>query len=403
MPSVCFYFQVHQPFRLKEYSFFEIGKNHFYESDKLNREVLNKVADKSYLPANEMMLNLIKKHNERFKIAFSISGCAIEQFELYRPDVLQSFVELANTGCVEFLSETYYHSLSFLYSKEEFLRQVEKHREKIKQYFNQEPKVFRNTELIYSNDLAHFLEELGYEAVLCEGVERILNKRTPNHLYSANECEKIKALLRNYKLSDDIAFRFSDRNWKEWPLTAKTFAKWLHKLSGDDEIINLFMDYETFGEHQWENSGIFDFMNELPTEVLKNKSFNFLTPSEIVKKYKAKEIIDSPEFISWADTERDLSAWLGNPMQNETGPKIYSMEKKVKATNDKDLINGWSKLTTSDHLYYMSTKYWNDGDVHKYFSPYQSPYDAYIYYMNAVSDFIITLDELKKTKTEDID
>jgi len=393
MPSVCFYFQVHQPFRLKRYSFFDIGKDHFYEDDEKNRHILDKVSEKCYLKTNRKIIDLINRHKGKFKVSYSISGTAIEQFELYRPDVLESFKDLAKTGCVEFLSETYYHSLSFLYSKEEFKRQVEMHREKIKEHFGQSPKVFRNTELIYSNEVASFIEKMGYKAILCEGVDRLLGKRTPNYLYQAATTLKIKSFLKNYSLSDDIAFRFSDRNWSEWPLHADTFAKWVHKIAGDGEVLNLFMDYETFGEHQWEETGIFDFLDHLPKEILKHPDFDFKTISEAADSLRVRDIYDAPDFISWADAERDLSAWLSNPMELESARRLYALEDKVIAIGNKDLIDVWGKLQTSDHFYYMCTKFWADGDVHKYFSPYDSPYDAYIYYMNVLADFESTIEE----------
>ncbi|MCC6385098.1 MAG: glycoside hydrolase family 57 protein [Bacteroidia bacterium] len=387
MPSVCFYFQVHQPYRLRRYSFFDLGKDHFYEDGEKNRAILNKVSDKCYLPANALMLELIKKYKRKFNISYSISGVALEQFEVYRPDVLKSFIELAKTGCVEFLSETYYHSLSFIFSKKEFQRQVQMHRLAIEKHFNQTPLIFRNTELIYNNSIASVAEKMGFKGILCEGVDRILGNRSPNFVYRAKGCKKIKVLPKNYRLSDDIAFRFSDRNWNEWPLHADTYASWIHKIAGNGQIINLFMDYETFGEHQWESTGIFDFMKYLPGEILKHQDFNFITPSEAIKKYKAQETFDSPAYTSWADAERDLSAWLSNNMEKEAIRRLYSLEKSVLATKDEDLIHTWGKLQTSDHFYYMCTKFWSDGDVHKYFSPYDSPYDAYIYYMNALSDF----------------
>jgi alpha-amylase len=396
MPSVCFYFQVHQPFRVKRYSFFDIGKDHFYEDDEKNRWVLNKVSDKCYIKTNNKMLELIKRHKGKFRISYSLSGTVIEQFEIYRPAVLKSFIELANTGCVEFLSETYYHSLSFLNSKKEFVRQIEKHDQQIKKHFGQTPKVFRNTELIYNNELAAFIEKMGYKGILCEGVDRLLGTRTPNFIYKPKGTKKIKALLKNYRLSDDIAFRFSDQGWTEWPLQADKFASWVHKVAGNGEVINLFMDYETFGEHQWENTGIFDFLDHLPEEILKHKDFDFKTPSEIIDAYPARDEYDCPDFTSWADAERDLSAWLSNNMEKEAMKRIYDLEKKVMDTGNKDLIDTWGKLQTSDHFYYMCTKFWSDGDVHKYFSPYDSPYEAYIFYMNVFSDFESTVSKLSK-------
>lgn len=394
MTSICFYFQVHQPFRIKNYSFFDIGSDNSYEDDIKNEEILHKVADKCYLKTNQKMLELIRRHEGKFKISYSISGTAMEQFEKYRPDVLQSFIDLANTGCVEFLAETYSHSLSFVYSKNEFVRQVKKHGKMIKKYFNQEPKIFRNTELIYNNELAVFMEGMGYKGVVCEGVDRLLNGRSPNFLYKPQGADKTKLLLKNHLLSDDIAFRFSDKGWKEFPLTADKFSTWVHSIAGQGETINLFMDYETFGEHQWESTGIFNFLDHLPEQILKHQDFDFKTPSEVIATYPTRDTYDAHDFISWADTERDLSAWLSNSMQHEALKQIYSLENKVKACGNNEILKIWERLQTSDHFYYMCTKFWNDGDVHKYFSPFESPYDAYMYYMNVFSDLECKLTDI---------
>lgn len=395
MPSICFYFQVHQPFRLKPYSFFNIGYDHFYEDEKANCEIMNKVADKCYIPTNRKMLELIRRHNGKFRISYSISGTAIEQFEKYRPDVLKSFQDLAETGCVEFIAETYYHSLSVLFSKSEFKRQVKKHEEKIIQYFKQKPRVFRNTELIYNNEIATTAEALGYDAILCEGVDRKLGFRSPNFVYTPAGCRTIKSLLKNYKLSDDIAFRFSDRNWAEFPLTTEKFAHWAHQVAGCGEVINLFMDYETFGEHQWESTGIFSFLDHLPAAIFSHPDFDFKTPSEVIATYPSRDIYDVHELISWADMERDLSAWRSNTMQTEAMDRIYSLEKRIKRTGNNEFLDTWAKLQTSDHFYYMCTKFWSDGDVHKYFSPYESPYEAYMNYMNVFCDLEHSLDRME--------
>lgn len=387
MPSICFYFQVHQPFRLKEYDCFKIGQDHLYEDERKNIDLLNRISQKCYLPTNQIMLELIEKHQGNFKIAYSLSGTVIEQFEKYRPDVLRSFRELADTGCVEFLSETYYHSLSYLYSKDEFVRQVQKHKQKVGEHFNQVPSVFRNTELIYNNEIANFVASLGYKGIICEGLDHVLKHRTPNFTHHPPANKEINCLLKNYKLSDDIAFRFSNKEWKEWPLTAPKFANWVHQTAGNGDTVNLFMDYETFGEHQWPETGIFDFIKHLPKEIYRHSDFNFKTPSEVIQAYSSKGEYDVHHLTSWADVERDLSAWLGNSLQHDAIERVFRLEKLVKQTNDQALIDTWAKLTTSDHFYYMCTKYWNDGDVHKYFSHYNTPYDAYINYMNVLTDF----------------
>jgi len=397
MPSLCFYFQVHQPFRLKHYDCFKIGYDHAYEDEENNKAILNRVSEKCYLPTNKVIFELIRKHRGKFKVSYSISGTALEQFEKYRPDVLKSFQQLAHTGCVEFLSETYNHSLSFLYSKEEFIRQVGKHKQKIEELFHQTPKVFRNTELIYNNELTRFVDSMGYEGILCEGLDHILGYRSPNFLYHPPHNEHLKCLLKNYKLSDDIAFRFSDKAWSEWPLTAPKFAHWVHNIAGNGDVVNLFMDYETFGEHQWPETGIFNFLKQLPKEILLHPDFNFKTPSEVINSYPARGEYDVHNFSSWADLERDLSAWLGNSLQHDAMERIYSFEKSVKETGDEKLIDDWAKLLTSDHFYYMCTKYWQDGDVHKYFSHYNTPYDGYINFMNVVTDLEYVL-ESKQTK-----
>ncbi len=391
MTSICFYFQVHQPYRLKEYSFFDIGYTHNVFDDKKNKEVLDKVSEKCYLPANEIFYQLIKRHKGKFKISFSISGVALEQFEKWRPDVLESYKRLVNTGCVEILSETYYHSLSFLYSKEEFKKQVEKHRLKVKALFNVEPKVFRNTELIYNNDIANYISEMGYKGIIAEGVEWLLGYKSPNFIHHPPENPSFPVLLKNFKLSDDIAFRFSDKNWKEWPLQAETFSSWLHSAAGCGDTINLFMDYETFGEHQWAETGIFDFLYNLPDFVFKHPDFDFKTPSEVIDSYPITGEYNVSEISSWADTERDLSAWRSNAIQHEALRRIYDLEQAVYESNSTILKNMWQKMTTSDHFYYMCTKYWADGDVHKYFSPYETPLEAYNYFNNACAHLELIL------------
>jgi alpha-amylase len=392
MVSVCFYFQVHQPYRLREdYSFFEIGQNHFYEDEKNNREICNKVANKCYLPMNALLLDLVRKHQGKFKCSFSISGVALEQFERYNPAVIESFKRLAETGCVEFINETYYHSLAFLFSKEEFKQQVQLHKNKIKSLFGYTTKTFRNTELIYNNEVAKTIETMGFKTILAEGADHVLGWRSPNFLYQPQRCYKLNLLLKNYKLSDDIAFRFSNRGWDCWPLSADTYAQWLHSIGGNGEIVNLFMDYETFGEHQWEDTGIFEFMRVLPEKVLAHKDFNFITPGEASQHYTPMAKVDCPYFTSWADLERDLTAWLGNPLQNSAIEMAYALEPFVKKTKDENLIAIWRKLLTSDHFYYMCTKWFSDGDVHKYFNPYQSPYDAYVVYCNVMNDLVHTI------------
>ncbi|MFA5061223.1 MAG: glycoside hydrolase family 57 protein [Candidatus Pacearchaeota archaeon] len=391
MAGVCFYFQVHQPHRMKHYRIFDIGKKEDYFDEEKNKQILLKVAEKCYKPATRLIINLLNKHPE-FKCCFSFSGVVLEQLEKYSPETLELFKEAVKTGRVEILSETYYHSLSFLYSKEEFLEQIKLHKEKIKEIFGYLPKVFRNTELIYNNEIAKFIEEQGYKGIIAEGADHLLQWRSPNFIYKPTNTKKIKLLLKNYRLSDDIAFRFSSREWNEWPLTAEKFSQWVSSINGNGTNINLFMDYETFGEHQWEDTGIFSFFEKLPEEILKNRDNSFKTPSELVKEYEPVGEIDAPHFISWADIERNLTAWLGNPMQDSASKKLYDLREKVFASKRKDLIEKWRKLTTSDHFYYMCTKWFNDGDVHKYFSPYESPYDSFISFMNILEDLETRVD-----------
>ena len=385
MASVCFYFQVHQPFRLKHYTVFD--KSHDYFDEMKNSFICRKVANKCYLPANRLILDTIKRFDGQFKVAYSITGSMLEQLHKYCPEVMSTFDALAQTGCVEFLCETYYHSLSFLYSKDEFKSQVQKHKETVEELFGQRPRVFRNTELIYSNELAETIASMGeFDAIISEGADHILGHRSPNYIYSPPGCDRIKLLLKNYRLSDDIAFRFSNRSWSEWPLMAHKFAKWVNHVNGNGYVVNLFMDYETFGEHQWHDTGIFDFMRQLPEEILKYPDNNFMTPSEVVYAYDSVDTVDVPNVISWADTERDLSAWLGNAMQSNALHELYRMEKDIKNCNNEKILSDWGRLQTSDHFYYMCTKYFADGDVHKYFNPYDSPYDSYINFMNVLDN-----------------
>ncbi|MBP5295936.1 MAG: glycoside hydrolase family 57 protein [Bacteriovoracaceae bacterium] len=393
--SVCFYFQVHQPFRLrKDYNFFCIGRDHFYEDADTNRLIMRRIAQHCYLPTNAMLLNLIKQYPGKFKVAFSISGTALEQFELYAPEVLQSFKDLAATGQVEFLTETYYHSLAILKSKTEFTEQIRIHQQKIKQLFGQLPTTFRNTELVYNNFTAHTVEELGLKAILAEGTEQVLSWRSPNYVYRPYTCQNLKVLFKNYKLSDDIAFRFGNKAWNEWPLTADKYVSWLDAIyQCHGETINLFLDYETFGEHQKRESGIFDFMAQLPGKILASGKYIFQTPAEVAATHDAKDIVDVHNFISWADTNRDLSAWVGNPLQDAALDLAYSMEGMVLETQDPQLIHTWRKLLTSDHLYYICTKWSSDGDVHNYFNPFHSPHDAFMAYANVLSDFKQTVEQ----------
>ncbi len=401
MRAICFYFQVHQPMRLRSYRFFDIGEKQDYFDDHNNSYIMRKVAQKNYLPMNALLLDLINEYGTAFKVSFSISGTALDQFEAYAPDVLESFRRLAQTGQVEFLAETYAHSLSALKSKEEFTKQVNMQAQKIEQLFGQKPSTFRNTELIYSDEIGAMVADMGYKVMLTEGAKHVLGWRSPNYMYTNAINPKLKLLLKNFQLSDDIAFRFSQQSWGEWPLTTEKFVGWLSQIDPKEEVVNLFMDYETFGEHQWEETGIFDFMRALPARVFSHSDFGFATPKELGEKLQPVSAIHVPHPISWADEERDLTAWLGNELQDEAFDKLYALEEKVKHCNDPKIQQDWLYLQTSDHFYYMCTKFFSDGDVHKYFNPYGTPYEAFINYMNVLSDFIIRVEkETDFTDTE---
>ena len=390
MLTVCPYFHVHQPYRVKRYKVFDIGNDNQYfndsgESDLNNRKIIEKVADKSYRPMNAVLRQLLDNHPE-FRFALSFSGVALEQIEEHTPDVLESFQDLVSTGRVEILADTYHHSLAFFYSVPEFERQVVQHAKRMYDLFEYTPKVFRNTELSYRNDLAKWCEDNGYIGIMAEGWDPVLGWRSPNYVYNPVGCNRIKVLLKNYKLSDDVAFRFSNQGWESWPLSAETYASWIHAYHGDGNTVNLFMDYETFGEHQWEDTGIFNFMQVLPEMLLRHPETSFKTPTETIESYDSVGEIDVPNILTWADTDRDLTAWTGNDIQQDAIHAVYGIESDVMKTGDPELIETWRKMQTSDHFYYMCTKWSNDGDVHAYFSPYESPYDAYVAFMNALSD-----------------
>ena len=391
MKTVCFYFQVHQPWRLKTYRFFQMGNDHNYLDDFTNRAIMQKVARECYLPMNALLLNLINEHKGAVRCSFSITGSAVEQFKAYAPEVLESFKKLAETGCVEFLAETYSHSLSSLYSVEEFKSEVKLHSQMLKEEFGVKPTAFRNTELIYFDDIAKAVEGMGFKTMLAEGARHILGWKSPNFLYTDAADNKLRLLLRNYKLSDDIAFRFSNEGWPEWPLTADKFAQWVASETGD--VVNLFMDYETFGEHQKASTGIFDFMKTLPQALL-NAGVEFATVSEASKKLQPVAVLHCPYAMSWADEERDVTAWLGNDLQNEAFRKLYALAPKVKKAKNKDFEYVWHFMQNSDHFYYMATKWFSDGDVHSDFNPYDSAYEAFINYMNVLADFEIELNKL---------
>lgn len=411
MPAICLYFQIHQPFRLRKYTVFDSEPQYF--DNAMNARLVRRIAQRCYVPMNRLLLDLIRTHGGRFKVALSVTGTALEQFESYAPEVVQGLHALAQTRCVEFLGETSHHSLAALHSEAEFREQVEMHRQMIRKLFGQTPTVFRNTELIYSNRIAHLAGQLGFRGVVAEGWEPALNNRSAAFVYRAIQTgeratacdgtppdsrasgdsdaagarrarDTVYLLLRNHLLSDAIAFRFADPQSPDFPLTEDKFAHRVGTIGG--RLCNLFMDYETFGEHQDAATGILDFMHALPGKLLAQNTFAL--PGELVggDEVETAGELDVPVPISWADESRDLGAWMGNAMQVNALAELYQLEEKVKASGDARLLGEWRKLTTSDHFYYMSTKDKADGGVHTYFRPYESPYDAYINFMNVMDN-----------------
>jgi alpha-amylase len=399
MRSICFYFQVHQPFKLKTYRFFDIGHHKEYFDEYANGYYMQQMAEKCYLPTNKLILELIRKHGRKFRVSFNISGMALEQFEMYTPDVLQSFRELAATGNVEFLASSYGHGLASLKSQEEFKTQVKKHELKIIEIFGVKPTSLANTELIYNDDIANMAHAMGYNTVVTEGAKHILGWKSPNLLYCSSSNPKVKLLFRNFQLSDDIGFRFSEKNWSEWPLTADKFTGWINALGTKVEVMNLFMNYETFGQHQPASTGIFDFLKALPKVVFSKTDLTFNTPSEVASALQPAFTMHVPYPISWADEERDITPWLGNEMQNEAHTKLYALESMVNRCNDPEIYKDWYRLQSCNYFYYMSTKWFSDGIVKRYYNPYSSPYDAFINYMNILADFEIKV----RNKCQELD
>ncbi|HUH66167.1 MAG TPA: glycoside hydrolase family 57 protein [Syntrophales bacterium] len=386
MPSICLLFHVNKPRWLKHYTFFDINHDHVYEDRERNLENLVRSAEQCYLPANRIVLDLVKRYKGAFRVAFSITGVLLDQLEKHRKDVLDSFKRLADTGCVEFVGETYYHSLASLYSEREFKEQVALHKKRIKTLFGRTPKTLRNTELVYSSALAMQAEKMGFSVIVAEGADKILGWRSPNYAYRPPGCKNLKVLLRNHRLSDDIAFHFSDPTWSDQPLSADKYADWIHSMNGTGDVINLFMNYETFGEHQSNETGILDFLRLLPPEILKHGEFRFHTPLEIAGKYVASDELDVKENISWADAERDLDSRLGNALQKDAIGALFGMEADVRRRKDPRFLHAWRMLQASEHFFYMRTREAGPG-AHKYSNPYGSPYDAYINYMNIIDDF----------------
>jgi alpha-amylase len=400
MRAICLYLHIHQPIRYREYSIFDVSNKSDYFKDKYdgrqsNERIFRKVTEKSYRPMLALLEHNIKLH-PNFKFSLSITGTWLEQAEKWAPELIDQIVRMVKTGQVEIVGETYYHSLAFFYDRDEFEAQVNLHSEAIKRCFGTTPTTFRNTELAYNDDLAHWADEHGYKAILAEGWDKVLGWRSPNYVYRPAGTKNIKLLLKNYRLSDDIAFRFSNRGWKEWPLTVPKYQRWIDDDCLRGPLINLFMDFETFGEHQWEDTGIFAFMNEFIGSWLSEYDNKFVTTSEAAELTVPVDEISMPETVTWADTERDLSAWLSNAMQETAMKEIYALRENVLASKNDKLISEWRYMTTSDHPYSMCTKYWNDGDVHAYFSAYASPYESFMYYMNVLRDIEYRLNSTQK-------
>lgn len=403
MNSICLFFQVHQTFRLKTYRFFDIGHHKAYFDEYANGYYMQQLAEKSYLPANKLIAELIKKHGSKFKVSFNISGIALDLFEQYTPAVLDSFRDLAQTGNVEFLASTYGHSLASLKSKDEFSRQVKKYEQRIYDLLGVKTKAFANTELIYSDEIAKKVFDLGYNTIVLEGAKHVLGWKSPNLLYCSSMNPKVKLLLRNFQLSDDIGFRFSEKSWSEWPLTAEKFTGWIKAIESKAEVVNLFLNYETFGQRQSASTGIFEFMKALPKTIFNKTGFTFRTPSEVSELLQPAFTMQIPFPISWADEERDITPWLGNEMQNEAYNKLYNLELMINGIDDPELSAEWYRLQSCDYLYGMSTK-WISDSVRKHNPSYNgSPYDAFINYMNILSDFEIKVKKEYSLKQTEMD
>lgn len=387
--SICIYFQIHHPERLRKYQFFDIGKKHNYFDNYANRSELEDLAENCYLPANALLLDLIKKYEGKFKVAFSISGSAIDQLEMHTPEVIRSFQELAQTGQVEFLAETYSHSLASLSEDtDEFELQVKRHSAAIKELFGKKPVTFRNTSLIYSDKIGKRVADLGFKTMLTDGAKHVLGWKSPNFVYKNALDENLNLLLKNSKLSDDIAIRFSDRNWSEYPLTSEKYVDWVSHSLQDTEVLNLFMNYEVIGHYNRAESGIFDFLRYFIQQIAENPNYQFLLPKEVTKKHTAKDILPVPYLISWTDEERDITSWLGNELQKEAFTELFKIQPLVKKKKNAELNEDYSRLQASEHFYFMRTKLFSGADYHKYILPYESPYEAFINYMNVLSDFI---------------
>ena len=391
MKNISLTFKIHYPVRLKKYHFFDIGNDDYYYDDFENERIIRKAADECLLPANEVLLNLLKKHKGQFKVSFAISGTAIDLFGLYAPEVIESFQRLSATGCVEFLGETYVHSLASIKDNEEFKRQVEAHAGKIEELFGQRPRVFKNTELIYSDKIGEIVAGMGFKAVLTEGARHILKSKSPNHLYCNAINPDLKILLNNTSLSENIAFRFSNPDWTGWPTTANSYLSTLNKMTDDEKIVNILLDYEMVGKGQKNTAGIYNFMKSFPQTLYEMTEFGFMTPSEVVCYNQPIASLNVPETISAAPYERDLSPFLNNDLQEEALTKLYELKAKIDHSSDPNLLKDWQYLQTSDHFRYMFGKQLPNIDQHGASNPYDNFYEAFMNYMNVLNDFSIRI------------
>ncbi|APJ03986.1 glycoside hydrolase family 57 protein [Silvanigrella aquatica] len=400
MVALCLYFEVHQPFRISHYRIKDISKHKDYFNDISNQSIFEKVARKCYWPAGLLIASLLKRHPNDFKVTFSMSGTFLQQCELYDLKLLELYQDILSLPNAEIICETSHHSLASLFDEEEFYKQIEIQKSTLKKLFNREPKAFRNTELIYSNKIGELVKKAGFDVCLLEGWDPFIPENwSPHHIFHHPYIHDLKLLPKSYKLSDDLAFRFSNRSWESWPLTAEKYHTWLEKLlDGNHEFVGLFMDYETFGEHQWADTGIFEFLDRFVTNIVYDKRFEFLTVSETANKFSPRAVMNVDRPLSWADTERDISAWLGNRIQEDALERAYKLKNDILLLDDNETTEEWRKLLTSDHFYYMCIKWSSDGDVHKYFSPFDSPYEAYLDYVNILEDLEIKCAEKIRLK-----
>ena len=395
MKTICFYLNVHQPIRLRTYRFFDIGASDYYFDDYQNRYIVRRMSERSYLPMNNLLMQLIEKYEGKFKLALSISGVTLDLFEKYAPDTLESFKRLVATGCVEIVGETYAHSFASLFKKAEFERQVKLQNQALKKHFGVKPKVFCNSELVYSDEIGAMVADLGFKAVITEGAKHILGWKSPNFVYANALNDKLAVLLRNYSLSEDIVMRFSNKQWSEYPLTAEKYVSWMLATGEGQQCINLCMDYEAFGDHHTADTGIFDFMQALPQQVFNSQQLQFGTPSEVVAQNKPVAAIHVPLPISWIDEERALTRWTVNDLQRDAFDKLYNLQIPLRSKNQ-TLQEAYMAMQDCSNFYYMNMGNLAVDMTNKYTNPYGSAYQAYINYMNIISDMQIRTGKTRK-------